>query len=67
MAFFLGGVTGPLLVSDQHVADLRVDDGVVDREDGAAGVTEDHLDPLHLEALDEGLGPVQAKRGVCGC
>ncbi len=53
----LGHVTGALLVADQDVADGRVDDRVVDGQDGAAGQAEHDVDPLHLEALDEGLGP----------
>ena len=52
----LGHVAGALLVADQDVADRRVDDGVVDGQDGAAGEAEHDLHLLHLEALDEGLG-----------
>ena len=53
----LGHVAGALLVADQDVADGGVDDRVVDGQDGAAGQAEHDVDPLHLEALDEGLGP----------
>ena len=55
----LGHVPGPLLVAHQDVADRRVEDGVVDGQDGPAGEAEDDLHVLHLEALDEGLGPGQ--------
>ena len=55
----LGHVARPLLVAHQDVADGGVDDRVVDREDGAARQAEHHVDPLHLEALDEGLRPCQ--------
>ena len=51
----LGHVPGALLVADQDVADGRVDDRVVHRQDGAAGQAEHDVDALHLEALDEGL------------
>ena len=46
-----------LLVADEDVPDRRVDERVVDGEDRPAREAEHHLDPLHLEALDEGLGP----------
>jgi hypothetical protein len=49
----LGHVAGALLVAHEDVADRRVDDRVVHREDRAAGQAEDHLDALHLEALDQ--------------
>ena len=40
-----GGVTGTLLVADEDVADLlRVEERVVDREDGAAGNAEYRVD-----------------------
>ena len=55
MRVALGHVAGALLVADQDVADRRVDDRVVDGQDGAAGQAEDHLDAFHLEALDEAL------------
>ena len=51
----LGHVPGTLLVAHQDVADGRVDDRVVDGQDGAAGQAEHDVDALHLEALDEGL------------
>ncbi len=53
----LGHVSGALLVADQDVADGGVDDRVVDGQDGPAGQAEHDVDPLHLEALDEGLCP----------
>ena len=56
----LGHVPGPLLVAHQDVADRRVEDGVVHGQDGAPGEAEDDLHVLHLEALDEGLGPCQS-------
>ena len=51
----LGHVAGTLLVADEYVADARVDQRVVDREDGATGQAEDNFDSFHLQALDEGL------------
>ena len=53
----LGHVAGALLVAHEDVADGGVDDRVVDGQDGAAGQAEHDVDPLHLEALDEGLRP----------
>ena len=55
----LGHVAGALLVAHEDVADRRVDDRVVHREDGPAGQAEDDLDPFHLEGLDEGLASVE--------
>ena len=51
----LGHVTRALLVAHEDMADGRVDDGVVDGQDGAAGQAEDGVDPLAFEALDECL------------
>ena len=48
-------VAGALLVADEYVTDARVDQRVVDREDGATGQAEDNFDTFHLQALDEGL------------
>ena len=56
MGVALGHVAGALLVAHEDVADRRVEDRVVDGQDAAAGQAEHDLDPLHLEALDEGLG-----------
>ena len=55
----LGHVAGALFVAHQDVADRRVDDRVVHREDRAARQAEDDLDTFHLECLDEGLSPVE--------
>ena len=52
----LGHVAGPLLVADQDVADGRLQEGVVDGQDGPAGEAEHDLRPFHLQALDERLG-----------
>ena len=60
----LGHVAGALLVAHEDVADRRVDQRVVDREDGAARKAEHDLGALHLEALDEGLGSGQLHRGL---
>jgi hypothetical protein len=56
-------MAGALLVPNQDVSDRRVEDGVIDRKDGAAGEAEHDLYPLHLQALDEGLGSGQFHRG----
>ena len=43
----LGGVHGALLVADQDVAQrVLLEDRVIDRQDGAAGIAEDMLDAL---------------------
>ena len=55
-------VAGALLVAHQDVADGRVDDRVVHRQDGAAGQAEDRFDALHLQALDEGLTTIEFHR-----
>jgi hypothetical protein len=52
-----GGVDGGLFVADEDVADgVLLEDGVVDRQDGAAGVAEDDLDALVLEGAQEDFG-----------
>ena len=51
----LGHVARTLLVAHQDVPDGRVEDRVVDRQDGAAGEAEHHLHLLHLQALDQCL------------
>jgi hypothetical protein len=51
----LGHVPGSLLVAHEDVADTRVDQRVVDGQNGAAGQAEDGVDPLLFEALYEGL------------
>jgi hypothetical protein len=43
-------------VADEHVADGRLPDGVVGRQDRAAGKAEDDVHAAALEASDEGLG-----------
>ena len=46
-----------LLVADEHVLDLvLVEERIVDRQHGAAGITEDVLDTLVLKRLDDHLG-----------
>jgi len=60
----LGHVTRPLLVADQDVPDRRVDDRVVDGEDGAAGKAEHDLHLLHLQALDQRLCSCEFHRGA---
>ena len=57
----LGHVARALLVAHEDVADRRVDDRVVHREDGAAGQAEDDLHALHLEGLDQGLATVDLR------
>ncbi len=52
----------PLLVADEDVTDRRVEDRVVDGEDGAAGEAEDHLHSFGFQAPYEGLSP-----GVLHC
>ena len=58
----LGHVAGALLVADQDVADRRIEDRVVGRQDAAARQAEDHLDLLQLQAPDESLGSGQLHR-----
>jgi hypothetical protein len=46
-----------LLVADQDVLDrLLMEQGVVDREHGAAGIAEEGVDPLILQGADHHLG-----------
>ena len=52
----LGHVAGALLVAHEDVADRRLEQRVVGRQDAAAGQAEHDLHRLLLEALDEGLG-----------
>src|SRR5581483_9490474 len=49
-------VAGALLVADQDVADARLEERVVDGQDGPAGEAEHDLRPFHLQAPDERLG-----------
>ena len=58
----LGHVPGALLVAHEDVADRRVEDRVVDRQDRPAGQAEDDLDALVLEALYECLCSGQSHR-----
>ena len=62
----LGHMAGALLVTDQDVADRRVEDGVVGRQDAPAGQAEHHFDLLQLQALDERLGSGESHRPVRG-
>jgi len=52
----LGHVAGALFVAHENVADLRLDERVVRRENAAAGQSEHHFDVLVLERADERLG-----------
>ena len=52
----VGHVGRALLVAHEDQLDLRVDQGVEDRDRGAAREPEDQLDPLALQALHELLG-----------
>ncbi|CAM5201017.1 hypothetical protein BTHI11S_04833 [Bosea thiooxidans] len=53
----LGGVDRTLLVADEHVLDLvLLENGVVNREYGAARITEQVLDTLILKRADDHLG-----------
>ena len=47
----LGHMAGALFVADEYVADGRVEDRVVSRQDGAARQAENDLGVLHLQAL----------------
>ena len=60
----LGHVAGALLVTHEHVADRRLEQRVVGRQDAAAGQAEHHVDLLHLECLDESL--CSRHSGHCG-
>ena len=51
MRITFGRVTCSLLVTDEHVSQLRVDDRVVYGEDGPARIAEYHLDALQLQLL----------------
>ena len=62
----LGHVAGALLVAHEDVADRRVEQRVVGRQDAPAGQAEHHLDAFHLEALDEGLGAGELHRVTPG-
>ncbi len=57
MGVTLGHVTSTLFVTHEDVTDGRVEQGVVGGKDAAAGETENGLHMLHLQRLDEGLGP----------
>ena len=60
----LGHVAGALLVAHEDVADRRIEQRVVGRQDAAAGQAEHDLDALHLEGFDQGLGPGDLHRVV---
>ena len=50
-------MAGALLVADEDVLDLvLLDDLVIDRQDGAAGIAEDMLDALIDQGLDDHFG-----------
>ncbi len=51
----LGHVGRALFMADEDVLDLRVEERVVGREDGAAGIAEDYIDAFGNEALDDDL------------
>ena len=54
----VGGVGAALLVADEDVADLRVvAEDVVQRQDHAARVAEEDVDPLAHERLADDVGP----------
>jgi hypothetical protein len=52
-----------LLMAYEDVADRRVEQRVVGRQDPPTGQPEHDLDPLHLEGFDEGLRPGQLHDG----
>ena len=54
----LGHVAGTLLVTHEHVADRRIDDRVVNRQNCAAGKAKHYLDTLALEGPDEGFAAI---------
>jgi hypothetical protein len=62
-------VAGALLVAHEDVTDRRVDDRVVDRQDGASGKAEGDLDAGVFEAADECLGSseLHGGRSTVGC
>src|SRR5437588_9664052 len=48
---------GALLVAHEDVADgILMEYRVVDRQDGAAGIAEDHVDALILQGFDDHFG-----------
>ncbi|MNT79393.1 hypothetical protein D3C72_2187220 [compost metagenome] len=50
-------MAGALLVTHQDVLDVvLLEDLVIDRQHGAAGITEDMLDPVVLQRLEDDLG-----------
>ena len=56
----VGGVRGGLLVADQDVLDVGVlAQGVVERQDDAAGVAEEDFDPLGTQAFHQDSGAGQ--------
>jgi hypothetical protein len=54
----LGHVAGALLVAHEDVADRRVEQRVVRRQDAAAGQAEDGLDAFHLQDRMRACAPV---------
>ena len=52
-------MAGALLVAHEDVANRRIEDGVVDREDGAARQSENDLDTLEFEGFDQCLSSVE--------
>ena len=61
----LGGVDGALLVPHQDVAQLvLLEDGVVDRQDRAAGIAEHDIYAEIDQSADNQFGPGQLCRGV---
>ena len=57
MGVALGHVARALLVANEDVADRTVEQRIVGGQDAATGKAEHHFHALHLEGLDEGLGP----------
>ncbi len=58
-----GHMPGALLVSNQDVADRRVEDGVVYGQDRTSGKAEDNFDPLHFQAFHKRLRSGEFHRG----
>ena len=56
MRIALGHVSGTLFVAHENVADLRLKQWVVRRENATARQAEHHFDVLVLKRADEGLG-----------
>ena len=52
-------VAGALFVAYEDVPDGAVEQGIVGRQDAATRQAEHHFDTLHLEGLDQGLGPCE--------